>query len=327
MGILDSLRRIFGKKQSSEAIQSDLESILKRSAIAIPTEPPIELQRDSLQLGVAAGYTGRAIKEIESSLSRIESQMTTKDWISSKFEGNITELVTLMKKHEENEERRFEAIQNSLYELLGAAKTEAIPKVEPAVKLPLTSRMREILQIIKQAGEMSYEDLAMKLNLEKVSGLRGLLSEMVKRTNEIERFTKDRKGWVRYIGKSDLNRFESEEETTGEALLRSKFEAVAQKQGIKIIKRLYHTAPDFIIEENNKKIGVELKVSADTSSLEKTLGQLIFAKKTYDLQETWLVIPRQVQALPEIWLGMFNSQNIKILVLEDDKLVEYKAHE
>lgn len=237
MGIFDFLLRIFGKKAQSEALQSDVKALSERfkamqersftqeQAESQSITPTIELEKDSLQLGMAAGYTGRSLKAIESSLVRIESQMTTKDWFDLQFGQNIKELIDVLRQHEDKEQLRFEAIQNSLNSLRALAKLtpqpiktqlyEQIQDLES--QLPLTQRMREIIEITKQAREISYEDLAKKLNLG-ISGLRGLLSIMVKRTNDVKRFEKDGKGWLRFTGSTDLNRSQSAEKA-GEAAL------------------------------------------------------------------------------------------------------------
>lgn len=104
--------------------------------------------------------------------------------------------------------------------------------------------------------------------------------------------------------------------------MRDKFEIITQKLGFRIVKRLSQIAPDYVIEKEDKTIGIELKTGTDTSSLEKALGQLLFAKKTYNLQELWLVLPPQIQPFPGNWLDILKSQGIKILILEDEKLTE-----
>jgi len=338
MPLKDLLLRIFGKKRQAEGIEAtqiasyDLKRIEAEKPLEISqVSPTVELQKDSLQLGIAAGYTGRSLREIESSLIRIESQMSSKDWFLTQFEDRTPELINLFKIHEENAQRRFESIQNILISLQKSAvnapeplKAELIQKISSIERqLPLTSKMKELLQIVNQYNEISYDELASKLNIS-VSALRGLLANVMKRTNEIERFDKNRKGWARYVGKGDLKRIKSLESDDngnfGELLLRDKFEKIAEKQGFKILMRLFKTSPDFIIEKDGKGIGVELKSIISASSLEKAVGQLLFAKTYYNLQEIWLVIP-PVQTFPENWLDVFRYQGIKILILDDDNFI------
>lgn len=149
-------------------------------------EEPIhmpEIERDSYQLGLAAGYTGRSIKEIEASLNRIEGQMVTKDW----FEIKLQQI-----------DKRIEDIEGALGILKGVAPA-AGQQIAILKKMPLTQRMEEVLKAIKEVGEISFADLALKMNMD-VSDLRSLLSIMTKRTNAVERFRIHRIGWVKYIG-------------------------------------------------------------------------------------------------------------------------------
>lgn len=201
--------RFEAPQQRFESLQS-LQSV-PQEPITTEENPSIELQKDSLQLGLAAGYTGRTIREIESSLTRIESQVVTKDWFLSRFEDHAPELIDLFKTHEENEQKRFEAVQNILISLQQTAektpepiKTELFQQINAIEHyLPLTPKMNELLQIVKESGEISYDDLHNKLGIT-VSALRGLLANMMKRTDQIERFEKNNKGWVRYTHKPVL---------------------------------------------------------------------------------------------------------------------------
>jgi archaellum component FlaC len=216
MGFLDFLQKIFGKKAQPQAIQSELQSFqspqsliesqINQSIIKSPEESSIELEKDSLQLGIAAGYTGKFIKEIESSLNRIESQMVSKDWFAFQFEDHTPELIDVMKQHEENDQKRFEAIQNLLNSLQKTAerapepiKTDLFRQIQTIEsQLPLTPKMLDLLNVVREFKEISYNDLADKLNITQ-NALRGLLSLTVRRTNKIERFEKDGKGWIRFV--------------------------------------------------------------------------------------------------------------------------------
>jgi AraC-like DNA-binding protein len=215
MGFLQTLMQILRRKPKIEALAiaaKEDEALQQRSealqSAAIPEEKSsIELQKDSLQLGLAAGYTGRVLRDIESSLARIESQTVTKDWFLSQFEDHTPELIDLLKKHEENEQKRFEAIQSILNSLQRTAektpepiKTELFRQITAIEhQLPLTPKMNELLQIVKESKEISYEELHQRLGIS-ISALRGLLANMTKRTDQIERFEKNNKGWVKYTG-------------------------------------------------------------------------------------------------------------------------------
>lgn len=340
MVFLDQLRRLFGKKAPSQTLQAPLEALQidsnrfkaleqRSESMQIEEEPSeIELQKESLQLGIAAGYTGRSLKSIESSLNRIESLMVTKDWFVSQFEDRTPELIQLFKMYDDQDQKRFEILQNSINSIKSIAsispepiKTQLTNQIQTMeTQLSLTPRMQDLLSIVSQYKEISYDDLSKRLNLT-VSSLRGLLSNMTERTSQIERFNKYGKGWVRFIGKEGLNLPENAQRV-GESYFRSKFMSVIEKEGFKLLKQLSQTSPDFIIEKDGKNIGIELKLGTDAPSLQKALGQLIFAKSFYNLKEIWLVTPLQARVFPEDWLKIFKSNSIKILMLENDMLTE-----
>jgi len=225
VSLLDRILQFFKKKRSLEALQSAssdlkalqsdatalqsaskaLESAQSPEKSFVETEKDtIELQRESLQLGVAAGYVGRSLREIENSLIRIESQMITKDWFNIEVKEKINKLLEMTQKHDEDEEERFKALQSALNQLRSLAglapeplKSEMFKQIETIEsKLPLTSRMMEILGILKETKEISYKDLSQRLGIS-VSSLRGLLTNMARRSSEIERIVKDGQGWVR----------------------------------------------------------------------------------------------------------------------------------
>lgn len=219
MGILDRLFR--RKRHKPEALESVLEKTkaLQQSIELLQAQPSDlsakkeilfsenpEIHKDSLQLGLAAGYAGRSLKEIESSLGRIESQMVTKDWFTSKFEDRTPELIDIMDKHEDSDQKRYETIFNALRSLQKTAESAPEPVKEDILtqirdietQIPLTKRMSDLLSFVKDTKEISYSELASRLGI-KVSALRGLLTSMVRRTNKIERFTRGGKGWVRYL--------------------------------------------------------------------------------------------------------------------------------
>jgi hypothetical protein len=214
MGLLNSLKRLFGKQNDVKAIESidhRFKSIEQRepeptSSTSLPIEKPKpvalsttlsnyreetqeivapELQKDSYQLGLAAGYTGRSIKEIEGSLGRIETQMVTKDWL-------LVELGKI--------DRRIEDIERALGIIKGSLPTVSMDEDTSIVKrMPLTQRMEELLRIVKESGQISFADLAIRMNLD-ISDLRSILSIMTKRTDLIERYRVHRTGWVKYVG-------------------------------------------------------------------------------------------------------------------------------
>jgi len=145
------------------------------------TEEKLEISKPSLELGVAAGYVGRAIKDIELSLQRIESQMATKDWVVLNVLDPLKSFLN----------EKFEELKGLLLE-----KREKL--MEKEKEFVLSEKMRKILDILKERGEngISYVELSQLLGIS-VSSLRGLLSLMCKHVKNIERFSIGKQGWVR----------------------------------------------------------------------------------------------------------------------------------
>jgi len=206
MGLINWVKKIFRRH---EALQSDAEALeyrfksLENQSLQSATElnkseTSLQVEKDSLQLGIAAGFTGRALRDIESSLARIEAQMITKDWFSIQVKDDL--------------ERRLEAIQTMLNEIKSLAlkypepiRTDVFDKITLIEeKMPLTPKMQIILDILTEVKELSYKDLSERLKIS-VSALRGLLSTMVRRTKNIERLDKNGSGWVRYVDSIDLS--------------------------------------------------------------------------------------------------------------------------
>jgi hypothetical protein len=215
MGFGAWLRKILKKKLREEVIESASTS-LEEGPQALRRAPASALKRlpedlEAFQLGLAAGYTGRSLREIERSLTRIEAQMVTRDWFSTEFEDKTPELLKALKtihqlieKHETMTEKRFQSIESSLRKLVERkrASLQILRKareIKPVRKqIPLAPKMQKLLEIVMEAREISYDDLGARLGIT-TSALRGLLSNMLKRTNKIKRFIRERKGWVRYV--------------------------------------------------------------------------------------------------------------------------------
>jgi len=216
---LDQSLQSLESPKGSDSITSIQTSYYKEPYIPNVVRPatqstmlkPVEIEESSFKLGLASGYTGRSIRNIEDALNRIESQMVTRDWFNVEFEDRTPELMRELTKlheemqiHDENEQKRSEIIQNILEKMRNIANTapnevkfgllDQIRAVES--QLPLTKKMEELISIVTEARQVSYDDLAIKLNIS-VSALRGLLSNTTQRTNKIERFMVDGKGWVR----------------------------------------------------------------------------------------------------------------------------------
>lgn len=216
---LDQSIQSLESTKGNDSITYPLHSTYKEPYIPNVVQPvsqstllkPAEIEESSFKLGVAGGYTGRSIRSIEDALNRIEAQMVTRDWFSVQFEDKtpdliqeITKLHQEMQIHDQNEEKRFEIIQNILERMRNVAniapndvKLQLLDQIKAVEsQMPLTRKMEELISTVKSPGKISYDELAGKLNIT-VSALRGLLSTTLQRTNKIERFMVDGKGWVR----------------------------------------------------------------------------------------------------------------------------------
>lgn len=313
MGLFDRITNIFKKKDDSnrfKAIESDLKQKFdeKNMTNEVSGETQqLTIDRDSVQLGMAAGYTGRSIKDMESSLTRIESQMVSKDWFTIRLE----EERKLYQQLFDNLSQRLD----SLYQLLSQRLVKSTYREEK-----LSSKMAELISIVKEAKEISYEELARRLNIQ-ISALRGLLSNILKRNEMIERFSIDNKGWVRYIGddSSDLNRYMAYD-FSGERALAFSFEGLIGGLGYKIIEKNAQKTPDYVLEKEGKKIGVELKISANINSIQMGIGQLLVAKNNKSLDEMWLVFPNL--KISEDLLGTIKSMGMNAYLIKEGQLVE-----
>jgi len=191
-------------------------------------KPTISIDKESLKVGMAAGYISRSLINIEEGIERIETLMPSKEWITinltpkiEQIQQTIINIKDILTSHEKNEERRFGMLLDAITKLKTLApslpeptKTEILSTVSTLKSAALTPKMQQILDILKDRREISYQELAEKLGIT-IDGLRGMLSRMVKVCDEIERFEKDGKGWVRLKAiHSDLNRFESMNRST-----------------------------------------------------------------------------------------------------------------
>ncbi len=111
--------------------------------------------------------------------------MATKDWVELKLREQFDKIVETLKGN------------------LPPAADQIPEPVQPfQSRLPLTPRMEEVLIAVKELGQVNYDDLAIRLNMN-VDELRSLLSIMTRRTDKLERFRIGRRGWIRYKGQKD----------------------------------------------------------------------------------------------------------------------------
>jgi predicted transcriptional regulator len=208
----------------SESMNQSIESP-KSTIISSEKEekPTISIDKESLKVGMAAGYISRSLISIEDGIERIEISMPSKEWITmnilpkiEQVQQAIYNIREILMDHERNEEKRFEVLLEAINKLKTMApslpepiKTEILSTVASLKSATLTPKMQQILDILKERREISYQELAERLGIT-TDGLRGMLSRMVKVCDEIERFEKDGKGWIRIKSiQSDLNRSES----------------------------------------------------------------------------------------------------------------------
>jgi hypothetical protein len=226
-----SIRSDFNRSESerndlnrSESINQSIESS-KPTIISSDKEEKstISIDKESLKVGMAAGYISRSLISIEDGIERIEISMPSKEWITMNLVPKIEQIQKaiynireILMDHERNEEKRFEVLLEAINKLKTIApslpepiKTEILSTAAPLKSATLTPKMQQILDILKERREISYQELAEKLGIT-TDGLRGILSRMIKVCDEIERFEKDGKGWIRIKSiQSDLNRSES----------------------------------------------------------------------------------------------------------------------
>ncbi len=207
--ILDWFKRLIKNKSINQSDQSITESInqsqINQSITQSGAEADIRLQKDALELGLAAGYAGHSLKSIEGSLERLESMTLTKQWAEAY-------LLPLLKSIDDNEQKRFETLLSVLTHLRDAsykmpkdvqlALEKPIIDIEKEVsKSPkLTPQTQKLFSLLKEVGEISYSDLYKRMGMESEDGLRGFLSVVEQKTGIIERFEKEgsRKKWVRF---------------------------------------------------------------------------------------------------------------------------------
>jgi hypothetical protein len=225
--IRSDLNRVESERIDLDRFESMNQSIESTKSTIISSDKEekstISIDKESLKVGMAAGYISRSLISIEDGIERIEISMPSKEWITmnilpkiEQVQQAIYNIKEILMDHERNEEKRFEVLLEAINKLKTIApslpepiKTEILSTVASLKSATLTPKMQHILDILKEKREISYQELAEKLGIT-TDGLRGILSRMVKVCDEIERFEKDGRGWIRIKSiRSDLNRSES----------------------------------------------------------------------------------------------------------------------
>jgi len=193
-------------QQSAFSSQKQQTPMAQMPLFAEPVkrQPTIELQKDSLELGMAAGYAGRSLKEIESSMNRIETLMASKEWFSTQFGPQLRAIYDSIRIHDENTAKKLEMIEILIQSLEKTARkapeplrTSLMQQIDAMkAELPLSPKMQELVDVVEKSGKISYDDLCTKLGVQR-SSLRGLLANTMKRTSRIERFVENNRSMVR----------------------------------------------------------------------------------------------------------------------------------
>lgn len=199
MGFWDFLLR---RRKSFNQSEQSIDKSINQSTINQSIDQ-IDLERGSLQLGIAAGYTAKTLKSIENSLERIELGMINKEWLLNTLNEHLIPLAKKLEEHELNSEKRLQTLIeliNSIYNLSQKVpeplKKEFLSQIRKAEN-QLTPKMKQLVSIVKETKEISYTDLATKLSISE-SALRGLLTLTIRRGAPIERVNTYGRGWVRY---------------------------------------------------------------------------------------------------------------------------------
>ncbi len=346
MGIRDFFRRLLRRKEAIQAIEalqiaeSSAPSDLERfKALQAPSDSTIQIakspeeakiiEKDSFSLGFAAGYAGRALRSIEESLSRIESLIVTKDWAKEELISRLEALKQFQQAHDafikENQAKILKSLEN-LLKISKSLPPEVKTQIESEIfkikeEVDLTPRMLKVLEILNSEKEISYEELAKRLGYSSISGIRGLLSELSKRTNLIERFNKNGKGWVRLKGDLAIQSAPSAPEAPKKPSFFEKSLTLLKEKGYEIEKQVENILIAF---KNNKKIGVEIIPSPTFDSIQETMGNLIQAREKEKLDELLVISPSEIE---QGLLKILSESQIKVFVLKDNKLVEQLSNQ
>jgi len=98
--------------------------------------------------------------------------------------------------------------------------------------------------------------------------------------------------------------------------------------GSRIIKDSCTLSPDMVIEHEGRKIGIEFKHAVISGVIASGIGQLLFGKVAFGLDEMWLVFPKRhfKQSLPISWFKTLEHVGIIPFLLDESgfKKIEEK---
>lgn len=161
-------------------------------------------EKESLRIGITAGFITKSIKNIEDLLNKIETKALSVDIFKEILDQRVNKIIEEIKIHELKEQRRTEKIIEFLDFLTTFSKNLPLSyrhKLEHQVEkvqkeLKLTPQMEKIVEFVKSKGEASYDEISQAFNISS-SYVRGIISLAISRGAPLERFIKENKGWVR----------------------------------------------------------------------------------------------------------------------------------
>lgn len=169
MSIFEKIKKLFSKSKTEVIEEKPQESTIEEKA------SDYQIQSFNTQ-NLALGYIFKSLKNIEDSLSRIESNLASKEWL----------LLNLSTKED----------VNKLLEKLAELNERILVKTGK-MKNDIIDRIKEV---VKEKKEISYEELAKELGISP-SYLRYILS--ISEIPNVEKVIKGRKGFLVYKGESE----------------------------------------------------------------------------------------------------------------------------
>jgi len=222
VSLLSKLKKLFKRKSEPEVLEEKFKlkeeesapqrsEALRSASERFESEVLEEKPKEAFSIGFAAGYAGKSLLTIEEKVRGLEEKIITKEWAQSEVVKRLDDILFALQKHDESTKKIHEKIAYHLIRILEVAQNLAQPHREAIEKeveeirkeISLTPRMQKVLELIREKKEISYKELARNLGYSSISGIRALLSEISKRTDEIERFVKNGEGWVRIKGASE----------------------------------------------------------------------------------------------------------------------------
>jgi len=94
--------------------------------------------------------------------------------------------------------------------------------------------------------------------------------------------------------------------------LKQKFIEFVNQHQFKIIYEIVNKPADLIIEKDGKRIAVEFKTARDPAKFSRALGQLLFARIKYDVEDSWLILSGLPSILSKDWLEVFEESKITV---------------